>query len=99
MRKWRRHREVPLTLGILETPGRIALVDYVPGDTVGRSIPDAVEDTARIAGITLTDTEAGECDPIVSFGDWSRDSHGRRRSDGRGEGGRGGVDTPPLRLR
>jgi hypothetical protein len=96
LKKWRRLREGPLTLGVLELPGRVALVDYVPGDTVARSIPDAYEDTARIAAVTLTDTEAGACDAIVSFGDWSRDSRAGRGGGGgagRGEGGRGGVDT------
>lgn len=91
LKKWRKWREGPFTLGVIETTGQVAMVDYVPGDTVAIDVPGSgLPAVDRISTITLHDIENGEYDPVLSFGDDSVDSD---PGDNRLDGGTGDAET------
>lgn len=103
LRKWARQADAsPLVIGTVDQAGAVALVDYVPGDTIGIAIDGYEAGSDRIGRITLRETAAGEYDPIVDFGDVSLDSAPYIEtgggaiggpSAGGGAGGGGGAGT------
>lgn len=58
----------PPTVGVLNEVGKVALIDYEPGDTVTVSVPE-FNGAYRIHAIALIENEAGYVDPIVEFVD------------------------------
>lgn len=79
----------PETIGVIDTVGQVALVDYLPGDIVALHIPDEaglVHTPRTIAAVALVETEAGEYDPVLTFG--IEEALG-------GAGGSGTEHTPP----
>lgn len=65
LKRWRRRRDGTMTLPVLDTPGQVALLDYGVSDTVTVTIPGVVDAGRRIISITLTETAAGEYDPVL----------------------------------
>jgi len=71
LRRWRKRHQGAPTLGVIDTTGQHALVDYVAGDTVALTIPGWYDaEPVRIAAITLQETETGEYDPILELVSW-----------------------------
>lgn len=68
LRRWKRLKDGPASVPVIDTTGQVALVDYMPGDTVTLTIPGAYSNTQVIDAITLAETESGEYDPILEFG-------------------------------
>lgn len=56
----------PPTIGVIETEGQSAFVDYFPGDTVGVNLP-GIPLTAVIHAIDLEDDEVGQYQPRLEF--------------------------------
>lgn len=66
-RQLRRHAG-PTKLGVLDKTGQIALVDYVPGDTVTVDVPGIWNEEAKqVTSISLDETDNGEYDVTVGF--------------------------------
>lgn len=91
LRRYKRQWDGPLTLGVLDTTGRVALVNYTAGDTVEIHIPGIYNHhDERLMSVTLEETENGEYDPILGFGDLGANIMG---FDLAGESGSAGVGT------
>lgn len=83
LRRWRKLQDGAAAVPVIDTTGQVALVDYMPGDTVTLTIPGVYSDGQKIASISLIETESGEYDPVLEFGapipdpsgeDWSDDA-------------------------
>jgi hypothetical protein len=73
LRKWKKQYDGPFVLPVLDTTGKVALVDYTVGDTIAVPTDYVSGGTERIAAITLTDIENGEYDPALEMGDLAPD--------------------------
>lgn len=76
LRNWKKQFDGPVTVGIIDTTGRVAGVDFTVGDTVALNIPGKVVSDERVAGITFVENEVGEYWPIVDLGDFAHDQNG-----------------------
>ena len=66
LRRWDRQYDGPFTMEVIETEGKVALVDFREGDTIGVHIPDVYEHMARrVASITLSEPEAVDDDGAI----------------------------------
>lgn len=106
-RRSRKLHDGPLTLPVLDKTDQVALVDYLPGDTVTIDIPGEYDETTdEPHGITLRDRDegAGEYDVALEFADLGYDpvtgtdfGGGRKGAiggDGPDPGGDGPGDGP-----
>jgi hypothetical protein len=67
LRTWKRRKDGPMTLPVIDTTGQVALVDYTVGDEIAVTVGDMTAEPRRITSITLIETEAGEYDPILEL--------------------------------
>lgn len=76
LRRWKKLSDGASGVPVIDTTGQVALVDYIPGDTVALTIPGGYDGPERIASITLVDDDAGNTDPVVEFGAPTPDGNG-----------------------
>ena len=82
LRKWAKLKDGPASVAVIDTTGQVAMVDYVPGDTVGLTVPGVYSGGQKVHAITLAMVSNGEYDPVIEFGglirgereDWSDDA-------------------------
>lgn len=57
----------PPTVGIVDTAGATAYVDFVKGDTIDLDLPGIDDGDVRVHAVILMDNEAGNVDPVLEF--------------------------------
>lgn len=80
--RWARLKDGATSVAVIDTTNKVAMVDYVPGDRIGLTIPGFYSGGQKVHAITLVMAENGEYDPVLEFNglvrgereDWSDDA-------------------------
>lgn len=87
LRKWKKRHDGVFTLGIIDTSGQVAGVNFTVGDEVNVNIPGAYNNqTERIVGILFSERPTGEYDVSCDFGEFGHDPFTGQYMGGDSEG-------------
>lgn len=96
IRKAKQHHDGPLQFRYVETAGKEAFTNFVPGDIVRVNIPGPFNNTSlRVYAISLDEDEAGNVTPVVDFEQAPFDPNSGDAAFDKNDGANCG-DCPPL---